>query len=228
MNVGPADAAPFDNLPWVNIVRISGFETTDTGMPASAEINGELYEIEDDLARSARARGAILVGRLTVGGRRELFFYSATNLAENLCEHASSQYGPDLDFEPLVREDPAWDIYLQFLYPGGIDWQRIHNQKVVQLLSDEGDDLTRERQIDHKACFPDEASRDQFIEELAEDVFTIDDTNGDEDSDLPFTVTFHSVGPADLGSIDAITIRLFVRARELGGAYDGWGCSVTR
>lgn len=226
VNVAPADDAPFDNLPWINVVRMTGYETAPNGMPASAEVNQELYAIEERLAEMARARGAILVGRLTVAGRRELFFYAASDVAKALVNHAGQAFG-DLDFEPLVNEDREWALYLEFLYPEPLDWQRIQNQKVVQILLDGGDDLSRPRKIDHFAYFPDEAARVAFINALG-DGFTIDGATLDGERELPFALAFHSVGPADLTSIEKVTIPLSVAAQKVGGNYDGWGCEVQR
>lgn len=225
VNLGPEADAPFDNLRWLNIVRL-GFEALPSGMPNS-ETNAFLYELEDFVSEKTSARGGIQVGRLTVGGRRELFFYTATNDADLILRDLNDEFG-DLEVEVLANLDAEWNVYFGFLYPQPIDFQRIHNQRVVRLLAEHGDQPEVPRQIDHFAYFPDAESREAFARAVTEDGFEIEAQTEEDEGELRFAISFHSYGPVDLAAIDQATIGLFIRADELGGNYDGWGCPVQK
>jgi uncharacterized protein (TIGR01619 family) len=224
VNLAPHPDAPFDNLRWLNIVRL-GFEPLASGMP-SEEMNDLLYEVEDILSDRAGTRGGIQVGRLTVQGRRELFFYSATNDAELVLSELQEEFGEVLNVDTIGQLDAEWSVYFEFLYPKPLDFQRIHNQHVARLLAEHGDDCSISRQIDHVAFFADEANRRTFAREIVEQGFSIEQQSESDDGELRFQLSFTSVGTTDLATIDRLTVPLFVRIGELGGAYDGWGCPV--
>lgn len=225
VNVSPVDSAPFDNLRWLNIVRLR-FDAQKSGMPVSAE-NERLDAIAAFAAQQVEGRGGVQVGRLTVAGRRELFLYAATNESEVLLAELEREFD-GVELETQARLDAQWRVYFDLLYPTPLDFQRIHNQRVVHLLAQNGDNPSIPRRIDHFAFFPDPQTRDRFRAEIIERGFTVDeeDVSEAEEGERRFLLAFHSVGPVDLGSIDQLTIPLFLRADELGGVYDGWGCEV--
>lgn len=225
VNLGPHPDAPFDNLRWLNVIRLS-FEALPSGMPGS-ETNQLLYEVEDQLATRAATRGGIQVGRLTVAGRRELFFYSATNDADLVLGELQEEFS-DLEIDTIGQLDAEWKVYFEFLYPQPVDFQRIHNQRVVRLLGEHGDIGSIPRQIDHFAYFPDEQSRKTFAREVVDQGYAVEYSEESDEGDLRFGLSFNSHGPVDLATIDRVTIALFLRAEELGGNYDGWGCSVVK
>ncbi len=225
VNLGPQPDAPYDNLRWLNIVRLN-FAPLPSGMPSS-DTNHLLYEVEDLIATKASARGGIQVGRLTVSGRRELFFYTATNDTELMLRDLSDEFG-DLEVDAVSQLDAEWKVYFDFLYPKPVDFQRINNQRIIRLLAEHGDVETVVRQIDHFAFFPDEATRKSFARQLAEGGFAIEHEQESDEGDRRFGLSFSSRGPVDLATIDALTIALFTRIEELGGTYDGWGCGVKK
>lgn len=225
VNLGVAEEAPFSNLRWLNVVRIP-FRATASGMP-SDEANATLYAIEDLLHAQAASRGGMQVGRLTVGGRREFFLYTATNDAELVTAEIEKKF-PDVEVEAFSREDSEWEVYFDFLFPTPVDFRRIDNQRVVRALAEHGDDPTLARDVDHFAYFPSAEARRTFRDEILAGGFTVDYEEEGDSGELRFGIAFRSHGPVDLSSVDQVTIPLFVRADELGGSYDGWGCAVTK
>ena len=223
VNLGPEDDAPFDNLRWLNVVRLT-FEPLPSGMP-NTDTNHVLYEVEDHVATRAATRGGIQVGRLTVGGRRELFFYTATDDTELMLRDLNDEFG-ELEVDTTAQLDAEWKIYFEFLYPQPVDFQRIHNQRVVRALGEHGDIASIPREIDHYAYFPNTSSRREFAREITDAGFEVAHETEADEGEFRFGLSFKSHGPVDLATIDGVTIGLFVRANEHGGAYDGWGCAV--
>lgn len=223
VNVGLHDHAPFDNLRWLTIVRI-GYGAL--GMPTAAD-NELMIGVEDFLGERASKRGALQVGRLTTAGRRELFFYGATDDSAVFKRELAEEFGDlEVELDTVAQRDPSWELYLDFLYPQPIDFQRISNQRVAHQLAEHGDVASIPRQIDHHALFPDEATRRDFARAVAQRGFTIDEEVEADDGKLRFALVFSSHGPVDLASIDQLTIPLFLEIEEAGGLYAGWGCAV--
>lgn len=223
VNLGVGDGAPYANLPWMNMVRVT-FEPGPGGMPGP-EANEALFGVEDFLHADAAARGGMQVGRLTYGGRRELFFYSATN-DNDLLQSALEKRFPDLEVQAFAQEDPEWTVYFGFLYPTTVDSQRIRNQHTLRALHDNGDAVETPRPIEHTAFFPDAATRRTFKSELPDKGFSVGSEQEADLGDKRYGLLFSSHGPVDLGSIDKLTIPLVRRIDELGGRYDGWTCPL--
>lgn len=223
VNLGPQPDAPYDNLRWLSIVRMR-FHALPSGMPDS-ETNQTLYAIEDLVAKKVAGRGGIQVGRLTVAGLRELFFYGATDETDLILRDLAEEFGEN-EVDVVVKLDAEWKVYLEFLYPQPIDFQRIRNQRVVRVLTEHGDNNALPRKIDHFAYFPDEATRREFAREVGEGGYDVTFGPESDDADQLFALTFSHVAPVELAAIDRVTVGHFRRITELGGDYDGWGCEI--
>jgi hypothetical protein len=135
-----------------------------------------------------------------------------------MAEHPNYAYVTD------HREDPAWPIYRDFLYPNARDMQRSQNRRVVDLLEQEGDSLSEPRWIDHRAYVDTRAVADALESQLLEQGFSFSSESSMVDEDI--AVEFKRIDrPSE---IDAVGIPLFDLVTALGGTYDGWGCKVER
>jgi hypothetical protein len=108
------------------------------------------------------------------------------------------------------RKDEAWSTYLDFLYPRPTDHQRMMDRRVCEQLEAKGDDLDAEREIDHRVYFTEKSNLKRYQNYLNSEGF------------LDFK---HWGAPRQVSDV---VYDLYTKAVELGGDYDGWGCSVTK
>lgn len=127
-------------------------------------------------------------------------------------------------FEKGVRNDPAWSVYLDFLYPNERSMETIQNRRTCSVLEQRGDDLSKVRDIDHWAYFPEAAMRDCYISDALAHGFLLRPTSNGVDSDRGFcAILFRPDAPA---RIDDPVLTLFDCARNVGGQYDGWETQI--
>ena len=98
------------------------------------------------------------------------------------------------------------------------------DRRVCEQLEAHGDNLSLEREIDHRVYFSDKSKLKIFEDYLRTRSF-FDLTTGK--TKLVFGQHFidfkHIGAPA---TINHVVYGLFHKAQELDGDYDGWGCSV--
>ena len=88
--------------------------------------------------------------------------------------------------------------------------------------------LTEPRAIDNWVMFPDEVSREQFVQEIGGLGFSVRAMEPKADSEGSFVVqVFRDDVPAP-ETIDDVTLPLHRAAVEHGGYYDGWETRVIR
>lgn len=97
------------------------------------------------------------------------------------------------------------------------------NGDVLRRMLDDGDDLTKPRDIDFFHVFGDEAKATAFARQLAarEDL-AVTPPEVDDEGVWQVTVTAHM--PASHASITALEQELAAIGQGHGGFADGWGC----
>lgn len=255
LNLSLASVAPMEGLRQLVIVRLRMLEPNSQGLTSSAEaetLNGIEETLADALAPhvhlpdpDAPTEGdepspeAILVGRVTCAGYRDIYFYAVdpTSWAERV--PAIMARFPAYQADVLVTNDPGWEAYLSFLFPEPRDLQGIFNRELCEQLEENGDPLTEPREIEHWLSVPSEEAKTQVIAEAEKLGFAVRSVVVEEagEADAVSDVGEEEQGPQiriqlvrrDVPSfegIDEITMPLFDLAEQFGGEYDGWETSV--
>lgn len=224
VDLGLADVVPDGGRPWLLWAWVYMNAPNEQGMSTSEEAP-QLDEIEEALMEAVEAATAgELVGRITTAGRREFYFYSPTHIGyEDAVQRAMQGFG-NYRFDTGVEQDPDWNHYLRVLYPSPHDVQRIKNRHVIEVLSENGDQLEKPRIVAHWAYFSTEAARAKFVAEVRTRKYAvISEHKLDEPGhERPFCAQLERIDSVDWGSINDVTIELFDLAEANGGEYDGW------
>ena len=102
------------------------------------------------------------------------------------------------------------------------------NQQILVQLQSAGDDLSKERQVDHWIYFPDKSKRDLFIIDVKKNGFKIESQDIINNSGLPYQLHISRIDYIDMESISKLSLNLRRKAKELGGDYDGWETFVIK
>lgn len=179
---------------------------------------------------SAVLTAARFVGRITSSGRRELYCYgAAAHALEDAARSAMSGY-PDYSYRVGNQPDESWSQYLDLLYPGPADYQKIQNRRVIDALKEHGDPLTVPRPVRHWAYFGTPEQQGTFVERITRDGFVVseDGLSDETPGEWPFGVTAERIDPVTEESMDRVVLGLVAIAEECGGEYDGWEAQVVR
>ena len=196
---------------------------TERGLPTEEE-NPMLWEVEDALYECMETLDVIYAGVMKWNNRVNFFLYakSVEGIEEALVKALDDKF-PNYEHQLWVDEDQEWECYLELLYPDRYSLQEIANSRVLQALISEGDDVSKERSVEHWAYFSSKESAEQFLDRVVAEGFEVFKTNVlDSEDDYPYQVgVARRDAPEDIHSVTWLLLDV---AEELGGYYDGWAC----
>lgn len=220
-------SAPDASMPCLFWVFIDMRFPRPDGLSSSEEAP-RLNDVETAVGEALEASGARFVGRITTGGRREIYAYAASaDGLDHAVAEAMAGY-PDYSYDTGSQGDGAWSQYLDLLHPGPADFQRIQNRRVIDALAYHGDSLTAPRPVRHWAYFGKPEHRSAFVERIARDGFVVSEDGLDDAAlgDRPYGVAAERVDAVTQESVDRVVLGLMAIAQECGGEYDGWEAQV--
>ncbi len=225
VNLGLDEIAPIAEYPVLVWLKAEFESMSGTILPVESD-RDMLHELEEELGRWADDEDLALAGRLTGDGRREFFIYADTDRSEELLLRLENTF-PARTFEARGRRDDEWQLYREFLYPEPVAMQRIKNQRLIATLQEHDSAIEVPRSVTHRAYFHTEEAAEAFAHVLtSEDFEGVEVWEDDEAEDRAFGARGTLTHAVDLPTVDRISIPLFLKVRELGGAYDGWECPV--
>jgi hypothetical protein len=98
--------------------------------------------------------------------------------------------------------------------------------RVLEALKNDGDDQSVERDVDHWIYFDDSNAATQYRDWAVE--IGLEEARPIELVEGQFSVRLKHHGTMLLGDISGKTIPLALKAKEMGGNYDGWETPVVR
>ena len=222
VNLSLHDLAPIRGLDWLHCLEVTlKSPNPETGMTTNEEFE-PLSEIEDFIAQN-ESESLRYVARQTGDGRRKFYFYTTPDFKFSDLVHEVNQAFPTYEKSTFNFEDANWETYFANLYPNAMGMNEIANRGVFLLLEEHGDNLEVPREIDHNFIFKNREQAERLSKTLEERGFMVStSTRGF------FKKSFDLLAQridAPL-QLDPITFELKELADELGGEYDGWGCSV--
>ena len=225
VDLGMSKEAPIRSHSTMGYLRVLMRLPREDGLSSRDEFD-DLIALEDRVTAKVIQDGtAVFVGRNTSSGNRDFYFYVADPTKFEKAAKAAMREFPAYKYETDARADQEWRTYFDFLYPSEIDYQRIMNRRVRQHLKKNGDNASNERTIDHLALLPNPAAQAAFAGYVQAEGFVVESAPDEPNADGQFSVEFSRVDQA--ARIDEIVVPLFRKVTELGGIYDGWGCSVS-
>lgn len=222
LNMSLKAHAPFIQFPFLVITGV-GSPIWNNGLPGQKDFQ-KLYAISDSVKQAlGNSASSILAGTFTYNGERLDFYYvsDTIGLREKLIYCYQKNAG---DLIPVVRikADEKWENYLQFLYPNEETQEYMSNEKILLKLNSAGDDLTKERKVDHWLYFSSENDRKCFIQYATQLNFAIESHDKIDRGTLPYQLQISRIEKLEISSISQLTLALRKQAILCKGEYDGW------
>jgi regulator of RNase E activity RraB len=206
-------------------VRLPMREPDEHGMGTAAEA-AYMNAFEDEVARRAGEAELIYVGRIRSRADWELVFYGAPD--RNAAVQAIREEFVDRRTYVDVRPDADWGYYREFLLPDAERRRWMHDRRLVEVLTNEGDALTTPRRVDHRASFTTAEARDRFVVAATQAGFELQRAAKVQGKERPFGAQVYRVDAVDLEHIHDVVMQLVEIAEREGGDYDGWETAVER
>jgi hypothetical protein len=189
----------------------------------TAEESEALDASEVSLIARAREDGLVYVGRTRSRGEWEVTFYGPAGHREQLRERAAASAG-GRTAEVHSELDPSWRYYRELLLPDAERKRWMDDRRMVDILTEQGDDVARPRRVDHRASFTTEAARDAFVEAAVREGFTHEPRPVLRESSVEhrFTAQVFRDDRVELDHIHEVVMTLVDAAATHGGVYDVW------
>jgi len=208
------------------VVRLAFKQPDEHGLPTPEEFP-VLKTIDEQLDRTIRSCGGIYVGRITVDRHRYFHYY--VDFSEDKAMQFVQQVATEADYELqyILEQDSEKNNYWEELYPTIDDWQIIRDLKVLDALTENGDDENIKREVLHWAIFENEETATEFSCWVEQNKYRLKSMEQDEDDNI-YTVHFTHTGSMVLGDITTHSKTINRKVTELDGEYDGWETSVEK
>jgi uncharacterized protein (TIGR01619 family) len=228
IDLGLDSIAPVKEQPFRIAIDIVFLSPRENGFPGNSEFD-RLASIEGTLQNALAAEtAATYVGHLYAAGEGSIYFYSSDDRKITEVVEKAMLAFPDYSYEVRTNLDFDWDGY-RSLYPYPIEMQRIQNDKLIQRLSDQGDNHEKERQVDHWIYFPTDADRQHFIKQILEKRFKVEGQTEVEATDgKPFQLHISRRDAVTAEATDGYILELWKLAAKFNGTYDGWETFIVR
>lgn len=222
LDLGLKASAPDADRPYLLWVWVYMQAPRPDGLSDSAEFD-TLVAIEDALLESIEGPcQALQAGRITTDGRREFYYYGASDTQFRDTVAAAMQKFAGYQFDVGAQADPGWQQYAQVLYPTQEDFQRIQNSRVLSQLMKHGDTLQPARDVHHWIYFRTAADRAEFVAKTQALGYSIVSETEKQDGERAFALRITRDQGVTPGEIDDAVIELFRLAGQHNGDYDGW------
>jgi hypothetical protein len=228
-NAGVSDFIPDTEYPYVGFVKVK-LNTPKEDTLVTQEESTDVGFIEDRLEmESLRYRCGKYIGRVISQGEVNFIYYLKLDFEWNSVVTAAMTHFPNYTYDYGSRIDSEWEVYQKLLFPTIREWQIIANHHSCDKLVEEGDNLKRERAIEHKAYFETQEDREKFITLIEERGF-----KKQKEMEVPFNektmygVQFYRVDVPFYYDIDELTMNIIDLSDSCNGFYDGWESSLVK
>ena len=155
LNLALSNIAPVEDYKHRISIFIKMNNPTDDGLSSNEEYP-MLCDIEDEVIDRLETLENIFAGTVKTQGRLEFYVFTKNpEKSEELCKEAFKKF-PNYQWKSYIDEDREWDFYFDFLYPDVYSYHAIMNRSVIENLTNQGDNLEKEREIDHWLYFSSE------------------------------------------------------------------------
>jgi uncharacterized protein (TIGR01619 family) len=229
LDLGYRDELPLDKYFYVAWISVTLNDPNPNGLSTESEMD-QLNAIEESLVKFfAQTYKAMYVGRVTGDGKRVFSFYIKDKAIKEKSIQKVFATFPSYKMQYIVKEDQKWDGYNNFLYPDSRQIQCMQNVHVLENLKSHGDDLTKERRVDHWFYFKTKNDADNVKKEVLKLNYEIQKIeNIDNYEPYIIVLQIYRTDHVDLESINAIVLQLFDLSEKYNANYDGWETSVEK
>lgn len=229
VNLGIHKEAPLAGYEQLACVSVKMNNPQEDGLSSQAEFS-LLSKMEETLINAITFNTeSQYVGRITLAGKRDFYFYLKDTTELQNIVNAAMQKHPDYHFDIHCKEEKTWDTYFSLLYPTPVQMREIENRQVIEQLKNAGDPLSKERPVFHFIYFNTDADREKFISRVAAEGFTVNTKEFDDTlTEQAYSLHIERVDKVDWESVNEYVAYLSAIAQDCHGTYDGWETSVEK
>lgn len=194
------------------------------GVNDSEESLTEFFEVKESIIMSLESGyGVNYVGNRLIDNWSEMYFYAADSKGlESKVNDILKASG--YIYECNVVRDTKWEYFDFNIYPTALEVLFILSNKIIYMLEEEGDILSRIREVEHYVSFETSTQKDRFIKNAEVAGFKFkDDLSTDEFEHGVALIKEHAVTEEDMIHIIS---ELYTLIEEERGEYELWSTTL--
>lgn len=208
-----------ETSPWIFsvFVKYDAYNETDDELDS-------FFETKESLIIALEHENiANYVGNRLVGEWSEIYFYAADSkqldaITAKILKPTSYIY------ESNVAKDKDWEFFDHNIFPTDLELSLMQSAKIVELLKEEGDNISTIREVEHYASFETSTQKDRFIDKAVHAGFKFkDDLSSDEFDHGVALIKEHNVTSEKLKEVITPLITLI---KEEHGEYELWSTVI--
>ncbi len=207
------------NNPWLFSVFIK-FDGLDESLNGFEEFLETKESLIIALEHQEKAK---YVATRNVDAWSELYFYAKDSKElDTIAQHILKE--SNYVYESSVVRDTKWDFHHKNLMPTELEQCHIQSEKIIFMLSEEEDDLSTVRSVEHYISFELPTQKNRFLNTLNIEGYKLKDEISSEEFEHGIAlVKEHDVRSQTLkAEID----KLFVEIKKYQGYYEGWSTTL--
>ena len=162
---------------------------------------------------------SILAGTIDLPDSSWYYYYTSdARLLVRIHEILAGTRSPKWDC--TLSEEPGHETYYKLLCPDTARWQSHNNRIYAESLKDRGDDLSQPRRVSLHICLPALGKNDPFFAEAKELGFAIGSVLCNESYQLPYSVSLHTISPAQEEQLTELTTAAIRLAERHSGVFE--------
>ncbi|AXG71884.1 hypothetical protein KORDIASMS9_04142 [Kordia sp. SMS9] len=224
------DSAPINGFDFLFYIKIKYRVTEESDFPIGNKLK-KLYRIKDAIYAKMQsvADDSKYVGSFMYDGSRFEYYYvkDAADIENHIDKLFRNKFRGE-KYEVFIKSDPAWDLYLNFLYPNDEIKNFMSNRDTVIQLKNAGDDVLAVRKIDHYAGFTSVNEMNLFEEAIKKLAYKISYKKPVKNDKYSHEIKFSRDNSVTLENTMKFTTELIKLAEEFNGNYDGWETFVVK
>lgn len=211
--------------PWLYTVFIKLKNPMQSGL-ADEDEEDLLAECKDRLAIKLQEKEqAVYVGSKIISGWYELYFYLQDPKGiENKTKEMLSAFG--YKYESNAVKDKNWKLYEVNLYPNLLQSHHIQSRQIIEEIQEEGDDITKPREVEHYILFQTPSLREKFVHVLEEKGLTCKGDFERDDEEFVYGVAVSVTQTIDEETMNKTTDMFMELCALHHGYYEGWSTSM--
>jgi len=221
--------APINGYDFLFYVKIKYRVTKESDFPVGNKLK-KLYRIKDSIYNKMQSvADSKYVGSFMYDGSRFEYYYvkDASDIENHIDKLFRNTFRGE-KYEVYVKSDPAWELYLDFLYPNDEILNFMSNRDTVIQLKNAGDDVLTVRKIDHYAQFTSVNDMNLFEEAIKKLAYTVSSKKPIKSDAYSHEIRFYRDNSVTLENTLKFTTELINLTKEFNGNYDGWETFVVK
>jgi Family of unknown function (DUF695)/Regulator of ribonuclease activity B len=223
VDMGLKSVAPDTRYPYLVVSGPKVHNCNEQGLPDKEDIPSleEVLEATSNFITGVTAK--VLAGTLTYNCQRLNYYYvKDTTGIRNAIGRMYSRTFPNFSYVISIRPDAEWIEYRTFLYPSEATRNWMDNSKIITQMKQDGDSLSRPKDITFDLYFRADTGRTLFMNFAATKGYKTEPIMNHKATNAPYELLATKTALVKMAIIDSLSNELRTEAKKHNGFYSGW------